>query len=167
MGEEFADNSPFLYFTSHSDPELARAVSEGRRKEFADFANGCEFHDPQSSETFEKSKIAWSLLRQEPHTRILRLYRELISLRKRTPSLANCRKDLVRVEVNEESRWLKLERCDPGGSSALLICNFSEERLEFRPTEGWELALQTSMVEGPRADLYLKFSNNRSLWSRL
>ncbi len=168
MGEEFADRSPFLYFTSHSDPELARAVSEGRRREFADFATVGEFHDPQSPDTFEKSKIDWSWVQQESHAGVLRLYRELISLRKRTPCLANCRKDLVRVEVNEEACWLKLERSDPGGSSALLVCNFSCERLEFRPAEGWMLALQTSsMVRGPRADLYLKFSENRSLWSRL
>src|SRR5260370_34702248 len=99
MDDEFADNSPFLYFTDHSDPDLARAVSEGRRREFADFASGCEFHDPQSSATFEKSKIAWPLVQQESHAGILRLYRDLISLRKRTPCLANCRKDLLQVEV--------------------------------------------------------------------
>ncbi len=131
-------------------------MSEGRRREFADFDSGCEFHDPQSSETFEKSKIAWSLLRQEPHTGILRLYRELISLRKRTPCLSNCRKDLLRVEVNEEARWLKLERSDPDGSSALLICNFSGDSLEISPPEGWRLALQTSSGSGPRADLYVR-----------
>jgi maltooligosyltrehalose trehalohydrolase len=158
MGEEFADRSPFLYFTSHGDPELARAVSEGRRREFADFATDGEFHDPQSVETFEKSKIAWSLMQQGSHGGVLRLYRDLISLRKRTPCLANCRKDLLGVEVNEEARWLRLERTDPGGGRALLICNFSRELLEFRPPEGWHLALQTSsLTEGPRADLYLKF----------
>jgi maltooligosyltrehalose trehalohydrolase len=155
MGEEFAVSSPFLYFTSHCDPELARAVSEGRRREFADFATGGEFHDPQSTETFEKSKVDWA---QSAGNGVLQLYRDLISLRKRTPSLSNGRKDLVRVEVNEGARWLKLERADPGGSGALLVCNFSGERLESGPPEGWSLALQTSsMVRGPRADLYLKF----------
>jgi maltooligosyltrehalose trehalohydrolase len=155
MGEEFAVNSPFLYFTSHSNPELARAVSEGRRREFADFASVGGFHDPQSPDTFEKSKIDWS---QSSNKGVLDLYRNLILLRKRTPCLSNCRKDLVRVDVNEEARWLKLERSELGGSGALLICNFSRKPLEFRPPEGWHLALQTSsMVEGPRADLYLKF----------
>jgi maltooligosyltrehalose trehalohydrolase len=153
MGEEFACNSPFLYFTSHSDPELARTVSEGRRKEFADFATGGEFHDPQSPETFEKSKINWS---QSSSNDVLSLYQDLISLRKHTPCLSNCRKDLVRVDVNEEARWLKLERSDPGGSSVLLICNFSEESVEMNPPEGWQLALRTSSGSGPRADLYLK-----------
>lgn len=150
MGEEFASRSPFLYFTSHSDRELARAVSEGRRTEFADFAVGGEFNDPQSHETFEKSKIDWS------RARILELYRDLISLRKRTPCLSNGRKDLLRVDIDEQARWLKLERSDPGGGSALLICNFSRSGLEIDPPDGWRLALQTSSVPGPRAELYLK-----------
>src|SRR5258708_4498337 len=114
MGEEFAVNSPFLYFTSHNDPELARAVSEGRRREFADFASGCEFHDPQSPETFEKSKIDWS---QSSNKGVLDLYRNLILLRKRTPCLSNCHKDLIRVDVNGAAPWLKLERSVPGRSS--------------------------------------------------
>jgi maltooligosyltrehalose trehalohydrolase len=157
MGEEFADRSPFLYFTSHTEPELAHAVSEGRHKEFADFACDAEFNDPQSSETFEKSKIGWARVQQATHADVLKLYRDLIALRKRTPALANCRKDLVRVEINEEARWLKMERSDPGGTAALLICNFSGERLEVGPLEGWRLALQTSVVlSGPRADLYLR-----------
>ncbi len=155
MGEEFADRSPFLYFTSHGDPELAHAVSEGRRKEFADFATAGEFHDPQSAKTFEDSKIAWSLIQQSPHADVLRLYRDLIALRKRTPCLSNCRKDLLRVDFSENGRWLKLERSDPGGSRALLVCNFSEPSPETVPPADWHLALQTSSVPGPRADLYL------------
>jgi len=152
MGEEFADNSPFLYFTSHSDPELARAVSEGRRNEFADFATGGEFHDPQSPETFEKSKINWA---QSSSNGVLSLYRDLISLRKRMPCLSNCRKDLLRVDIDEGARWLTLERSDPGGSKTLLICNFSDEAVEMNPPEGWQLALRTSSGPGPRADLFL------------
>ena len=31
QGEEFAASSPFLYFADHEDPEMAKAVSEGRR----------------------------------------------------------------------------------------------------------------------------------------
>jgi maltooligosyltrehalose trehalohydrolase len=155
MGEEFADRAPFLYFTSHTDPELAHAVSEGRRREFADFAIAGVFHDPQSPKTFEESKITWPLLQQSPHANVLRLYRDLISLRKRTPCLSNGRKDLLRVDVDEAGRWLKMERSDPGGSRALLTCNFSENPIETVPPAGWHLALQTSSVPGPRADLYL------------
>jgi maltooligosyltrehalose trehalohydrolase len=37
MGEEYATRAPFLYFTDHQG-DLADAVREGRRREFASFA---------------------------------------------------------------------------------------------------------------------------------
>ena len=46
MGEETASRSPFLFFTDHG-PELAEAVREGRRHEFARFA---DFADPAKRE---------------------------------------------------------------------------------------------------------------------
>ena len=61
MGEEDGSRSPFLFFTDFHD-DLADAVREGRRKEFAKFP---EFADPQqrrlipdpnAAETFERSR---------------------------------------------------------------------------------------------------------------
>jgi maltooligosyltrehalose trehalohydrolase len=124
MGEEFAETAPFLYFTSFPDPALAKAVSEGRRREYAEFATTDHFFDPQSPATFEKSKITWSLLGEARHHSILSFYRELIALRKQWPCLSNCRKDLTRVQIDGEV--LRMERGDPGGSSALLVYNFSK-----------------------------------------
>jgi 1,4-alpha-glucan branching enzyme len=37
QGEEWAASTPFQYFTDHEDKELAKLVSEGRKKEFAAF----------------------------------------------------------------------------------------------------------------------------------
>ena len=128
MGEEFADTSPFLYFTGHTDPALASAVSEGRRLDHQDFALRGEFPDPQSPETFRRSKINWALAGEPVHAAVLRLYRYLLALRKRWPCLANCRKDLARVDVDEQAQWLILDRRDPAGSRALLLCNFGIEK---------------------------------------
>lgn len=146
MGEEFADSTPFLYFTSHGDADLARAVTEGRRKEFADFAGEWERADPQSPETFQKSKITWALIESPPHQDVLTLYRELIALRKRWPALGNCRKDLTKVEFNEEAQWLRMERSDPSGRRALLLCNFSASTtpVHLPAARTWELALWTA-----------------------
>lgn len=47
MGEEVASETPFLFFTDHH-AELADAVREGRRQEFAGFA---EFADPEKRES--------------------------------------------------------------------------------------------------------------------
>ncbi len=40
MGEEYGEESPFLYFTSHLDPDLAEAVRRGRRKRISRLFSG-------------------------------------------------------------------------------------------------------------------------------
>jgi maltooligosyltrehalose trehalohydrolase len=47
MGEEFGATQPFLYFTDHQTQELADAVRNGRREEFARFS---AFSDPAKRE---------------------------------------------------------------------------------------------------------------------
>ncbi|MFC0336408.1 maltooligosyl trehalose hydrolase [Kushneria avicenniae] len=60
MGEEHGAKSPFLFFTDHRD-ELADAVREGRRSEFADFshfkdeATRAKIPDPNAVSTFDQS----------------------------------------------------------------------------------------------------------------
>ncbi|WDU64820.1 malto-oligosyltrehalose trehalohydrolase [Pseudomonas poae] len=82
MGDEVNAEQPFLFFTDHHG-ELAEAVREGRRDEFADFA---AFKDPERREripdpnaltTFEQSAPSFA---DTPHAR---LYRQLLSLRHR------------------------------------------------------------------------------------
>jgi maltooligosyltrehalose trehalohydrolase len=150
MGEEFAEMAPFLYFTSHTDPALARAVTAGRRKEFEDFLLAGEvsdeFPDPQSPETFRKSKINWALSGEPRHAAVLRLYRDLIALRKRWPCLANCRKDLLHIDIDQQKQWLTLDRSDPGGSQAMLLCNFGPTdrtlSIDARQSD-WQMVLWT------------------------
>src|SRR5690606_3279569 len=37
MGEEYGEEQPFLYFVDHGEPELVKAVREGRKNEFKSF----------------------------------------------------------------------------------------------------------------------------------
>ena len=64
QGEEWAASSPFQYFVDFSDdPDLAKAVTAGRREEFAAFGwKPEEVPDPQSLETFERSILKWDEL---------------------------------------------------------------------------------------------------------
>jgi maltooligosyltrehalose trehalohydrolase len=87
MGEEFATDQPFLYFTAHHD-ELAGAVRDGRRREFARFA---AFHDPAAqaripdpndAETFTRSRLS-TPCRGAGGGRRLRLYQDLLRTRDR------------------------------------------------------------------------------------
>jgi maltooligosyltrehalose trehalohydrolase len=145
MGQEFGATTPFLYFTSFIDPELARAVSEGRKKEYASFLKDKPFSDPQSPETFARSRLQWDQAGHAPHSQILAFHRDLIALRKKLPCLSNCRKDLTRVEFSEEPAWMTIERGAAGaGADALVVCNFNRDPQTvpiLARAPGWRLAL--------------------------
>lgn len=83
MGEEWCASSPFLYFVSHTDKELIEAVRKGRKEEFKAFHSMGEAPDPQSEETFLKSKIHWPEADKEPHSTMLEYYKALIDFRKK------------------------------------------------------------------------------------
>ncbi len=84
MGEEAASESPFLFFTDHK-PELAKAVCEGRRREFAGFAQFSDpqrlakIPDPNAIETFERSK---SVANRTVGGKRERLYKDLLAIRR-------------------------------------------------------------------------------------
>jgi maltooligosyltrehalose trehalohydrolase len=141
MGEEYADPAPFLYYVSHSDPELRRAVSEGRRAEFKHFLEAAELPDPHSQDTFFRSKLSTDLARQQPHATMHAFYAELIRVRKalapmrpRTPQdlrvLSRAEDCLVefeshtgtgayRVSLNFDEREHRLEGLGPAWNKLL------------------------------------------------
>jgi maltooligosyltrehalose trehalohydrolase len=111
QGEEWGAATPFLYFTDHQDPELGRAVTAGRRREFAWFGWAPEeIPDPQDPGTFERSKLDWSEVNEQPHADLLDWHRDLIRLRRELPDLAAGRMDQVVTEFDEEQRWLSITR---------------------------------------------------------
>jgi len=87
MGEEFAAAQPFLFFCDFG-PELANAVTEGRRKEFGKFAAfntpeaRAKIPDPNDPKTFQQSKLDWDSLQRKPHADFLKLYKELLAIRR-------------------------------------------------------------------------------------
>lgn len=87
MGEEWAASQPFAFFCDFN-PELAAAVRDGRRSEFAKFP---EFQDPEQREripdptarsTFEMSKLTWQEVSEGAHAEHLEWYRRALALRK-------------------------------------------------------------------------------------
>ena len=87
MGEEYGDPRPFQYFVSHQSPELVEAVRTGRAEEFAAFAWQGEVPDPQSVETFARSRPEPAARDRSPHRELYALYRELLRLRREEPRL--------------------------------------------------------------------------------
>ena len=88
MGEEFGAKTPFLFFCDY-EGDLARAVRDGRRKEFGAFARFADpaaqegIPDPNAEKTFLASKIPWRDMARSPHAEILAHHRELLALRAR------------------------------------------------------------------------------------
>jgi maltooligosyltrehalose trehalohydrolase len=156
MGEEYGETAPFLFFTSFEDSSLANAVREGRKRELGAHYSESDFADPQAESTFERSKLDWSKPGTSPHAEVLRLLRDLISLRKQHPSLGNCRKDLTEIHFDEQSKVFVMKRTDPSGSAALIVCNFSDSPQPAPVSadpQSWQLALRTGDLAygGPSA----------------
>jgi maltooligosyltrehalose trehalohydrolase len=110
MGEEYGENAPFLYFTSHSDPNLIDAVRRGRKEEFAAFAWQGEPPDPQDESTFLKSKLHHDRTQQEPHRTLREFYKKLLELRSSLPALRHLSKETTGVQAYEEEKALLVTR---------------------------------------------------------
>lgn len=111
MGEEWAASTPFQFFSSHPEPELAEATRKGRKAEFAAHGwNAEDIPDPQDPETFLRSKLDWAEVGSGEHAELLQLYRDLIALRKREPDLADFWLDHMEVDYDETDRWIILRR---------------------------------------------------------
>nr|WP_152362272.1 malto-oligosyltrehalose trehalohydrolase [Microlunatus speluncae] len=126
MGEEWGARTPWQFFTSHPEPELAEAVAKGRVAEFA--AMGWDLSvvpDPQDPETFRRSKLDWAEPDQPDRAALLRRYRELIMLRRSRPEFTDPRLDRVQAEADDERGLLQLRR-----DRLLLVINFSEHEAE-------------------------------------
>ncbi|WP_448206339.1 malto-oligosyltrehalose trehalohydrolase [Azospirillum sp. sgz302134] len=87
MGEEWASDQPFPFFCDFGD-ELAEAVRNGRREEFAKFP---EFHDPAVRDripdptgmaTYLSAKLDWENRDKPGHAEWLDWYRRILALRR-------------------------------------------------------------------------------------
>jgi maltooligosyltrehalose trehalohydrolase len=137
MGEEYGEGAPFQFFSDHIDPKVAEATRTGRREEFAAFASfGQDIPDPQSPDTFERSKLT-----RIRDAELAKLYARLIEVRRQLP-----RADADEITFDEHDRWLRVRR-----GSYELLASFSDQPLAFEVPTGTELVLATHRV-GPHAD---------------
>ncbi|OBF88190.1 malto-oligosyltrehalose trehalohydrolase [Mycobacterium sp. 852002-51152_SCH6134967] len=151
MGEEWGSSSPFQFFSSHPEPELARATAEGRKREFAEHGwDADEIPDPQDPETFERSKLKWDEIDEGDHGRLRRVYRDLIALRHNEPDMADPWLDNLGIDYDEDRRWIVMHR-----GSLSIACNLGSDAVDV-PVTGevvlaWgvpEVAEKTTRLEG-------------------
>jgi maltooligosyltrehalose trehalohydrolase len=114
MGEEYGEPNPFQFFADHTDPEIAEATREGRKKEFAAYAafSREDVPDPQDPETFRRSRLS---RRERPGVRDH--YRRLLALRRRLP------RD---VRVDRDGQALRMRR-----GEATLVVDFAAKTVEL------------------------------------
>ncbi len=152
QGEEWATSAPFQYFTSHGDPELGKAVSEGRRSEFGEFGwKPADVPDPQDEATFRRSRLRWEELeggRESAtgrHGEVLEWYRELIGLRRCYPELAAGadRPAVIAREGGETGPSLLVRR-----GRFVVAANFSEERRRLTLSTGVPAEILAASREG-------------------
>ncbi len=90
MGEEWGASTPWQFFTSHPEPELGEATAKGRLEEFTRMGwDESVVPNPQDPATFERSKLDWAEPSEGDHARLLRLYRDLATLRRSWPELTD------------------------------------------------------------------------------
>lgn len=82
MGDEWGATTPFLFFCDFHG-ELAEAVRQGRRREFAAFFENpaSEVPDPIAEQTFLDSKLDWRECVRPPHGRWLACTKAILKLR--------------------------------------------------------------------------------------
>lgn len=140
MGEEYAATTPFQFFCDFA-PDLARAVREGRRREFSHFeafagAGAHAVPDPGAETTFIDSKLLWEESQRSPHAGWLRETRALLALRRRhiVPLLAAQREGgtwhafpngCFRVDWHFEAQRKTSHLC--------LLAHFGETPIEVAP----------------------------------
>jgi len=123
MGEEYGESNPFLFFTDfHGD--LAKAVREGRAKEFAGHNgyDGDSVPDPNAESTFMQSKLDWHKLESHEGRAWLELTRALLRLRQQkiVPLLATAGGNSGRVVKTDEG-FLAVSWTFPQGTLSLAL----------------------------------------------
>jgi len=111
MGEEWAASTPWPFFTSHPEPELAEATRRGRIEEFAEHGwDPATVVDPQDPATFYGAKLHWDELQAGEHAELLDTYRTLLRLRRELADLGDPALDRIKVDYDETARWIVVHR---------------------------------------------------------
>jgi maltooligosyltrehalose trehalohydrolase len=143
MGEEYGEPAPFLYFVSHSDPDLIQAVRRGRKGEFSRFNWEGDPPDPQAEETFLDSRIRFSLSEEGDHRILWEFYRELLRVRRKIMDRRDPEQGIIEATGLEEEGVLII-RDGREQKEILVILHFGEQERPMNlpfPSGKWKRIL--------------------------
>jgi len=147
MGQEWGASTPFLYFTDMPN-ELGVKIAEGRKREFletkfvTDTAELEKMSDPQSEETFCRSKLNWKEIEEEEHHGLLKLYQAGLKLRAELFGSKNPPRDKWQVEALEDTIILRYHIEDKNIAAYLYL-----KPLKKHLPEGSTILLRSNAVE--------------------
>ena len=152
MGEEYGETAPFQYFVSHMDENLIESVRQGRRTEFEKFDWRADVPDPQSADTFLRSKLHWECRDRGHHQKLLFFYAELLRLRKSSSSLSISERNECAISILDPV-GLMVDRWH-AGDRTIALYNFEQAALSINPclpSGVWKKLLDSSdeMWNGP------------------
>jgi maltooligosyltrehalose trehalohydrolase len=129
MGEEWGSKAPFPFFCDF-EGELAEAVRQGRRREFAGAYTefGDEVPDPLAPSTAKSAVLDWDSRDQAGGRKRLALVRELLGIRRQTiiPRLAGAAFGAAHVA---DDGWLTANWRMGDGATLRLNANLSNEEI--------------------------------------
>jgi maltooligosyltrehalose trehalohydrolase len=148
MGEEWGASTPWQFFTSHPEAELAKATAEGRIAEFERMGwDRSLVPDPQDPATFQRSHLNWEDREEGAHARLLDLHRRHLALRRERPELTD--PDATRIEAAlvhdaglPRARAFRIDR----GPVSVLV-NLTGEPIAFGVRAGDAVLLSTASVD--------------------
>jgi maltooligosyltrehalose trehalohydrolase len=157
MGEEYGELAPFLYFISHSEPELIEVIRKSKADEFQAKGFTEASYDPQAPETFQQCQLDWESQQSGQHQILWQFYHHLIHLRRTNPTLKQLDKKGLSVSSREDEQLLIIHRCN-GSNQIFYILNFSDRDVSFEvdfPAENWHKILDSADPQwnGPGATL--------------
>ena len=155
MGDEYGETRPFCFFAGF-DGDLGRAVTEGRRREFAGFSSfgdGSEVPDPIDLQTFERSRLDRARAEDEAGRAALDRTRHLLGLRAThvVPYLRGAGEDsgcLIEAKDGVIAVDWQLN-----GAILAVRANLGEHRVTLPEAEG-EVFHQTGTPGAPRSSLH-------------
>ncbi|WP_234734470.1 malto-oligosyltrehalose trehalohydrolase [Tellurirhabdus bombi] len=131
MGEEYAADTPFFYFVSHSEKELIEAIRKGRKEEFSSFGWDAEPPDAQAEDTFVQSRLQWQKRSQGKYQTMLQWHKTLIQLRRTNPVLQNSSKVDLRVNLLDQSGFNLHRQSTDGQQHLFCLFNVSDEPIFY------------------------------------
>ncbi len=167
MGEEYAEESPFLYFAEYSNPFLIEEVRKGRCKVFNKVGLTGTQQDPFSIKTFNKSKLNWRTRTNRNNKRMLKFYKHLLKLRAMLPAISSLDKSKMDISILDKTHVMEMKRWDDIHSMLFLFnLNNVDVTIKLKASSGkWRKVFSSAekVFGGPGSLLNLSYVSGEKI----